>query len=82
MLLKVALKNANVRLRLLGIVLILGGIAIVLKTTHVFSRYPSWNDTVVLTVAAVILFVGTVVLSQTLLRRKEGMRRLGKHRNR
>jgi len=68
MLLKVAPKNAIALQRLSGIILILVGFAIVLKTTRFFSRYPSWSDTVTLTVAALTLFIGSAVVLQTLRR--------------
>lgn len=70
MLLKVVPKNAIFLQRLSGIVLILGGFAIILKTTRYFSRYPSWSDTVTLTVAVLILFIGSAIMVQTLRRAK------------
>ncbi len=68
MLLKVAPKNAIVLQRLSGIILILGGFAIILKTTRCFSRYPSWSDTVMLTIAALALFIGSAIVLQTVRR--------------
>jgi|GEM_PF-2081773 len=70
MLFKVAPRNANALQRLSGVVMILGGFAIVLKTTRLFSRYPSWSDTVTLTVAALILFIGSTIMWQALRRPK------------
>lgn len=68
MLLKAAPKNTNALQRVIGIILILGSIAILFKTTHGLTRYPSWNNTITLTVAAVMLFIGTALTVQTIRR--------------